>query len=630
MSSRARRFAKSFAKQVAQGRARLCLASALLSVLAVAGCRSVEAIDRAPSWPTPQRGMVVSEHRLATEVGVSILDIGGNAVDAAVATAFALAVVYPSAGNLGGGGFAVYSPHEGEPAALDFRETAPRAADPERYRGPDGAIDPQRARSGAFAVGIPGSPAGLRALFDQHGSQHISWASVVYPAVLLAERGFLVDERLSEELEDHEVRERMQRSPAALATFYPDGQPLVAGTRLIQPELAATLTLIARDGPRGFYTGDSARLLVREVSRLARAAGDSRPWITEQDLAGYEPVWREPLLGWFRGHEIVTMPPPSSGGIILLQALSVLEGLPIEAQREKVLKDQAIRAEDLTQRGHGPALGLDDRILHWWIEVLRWTFAGRAEYMGDPGPDPEDAGRVPVDALLSPAWIATCRVGLGERAQPELLPFLPETPEESSETTHVSVLDEDGNAVSLTTTLNSSFGSGVLVPGGGYLLNNEMDDFALLGRVPNQFGLVGSDANLIRPGRRPLSSMTPTVVRDGGHAVTLVIGSPGGPRIISSVLAVLFRTLLFGQDLESAVAAPRLHQQWRPEYTDFEPGWDPQLLEMLRTRRGHDVRETEREWGSVQAIGLTIGGEPVGVSDPRSGGTAQAQREIDG
>ena len=415
----------------------------------------------------------------------------------------------------------------------------------------------------------------------------------------------------------------MAANPAARAIFQPAGRPLAEGERLVQPDLARLLEALAQGGPRAFYTGAYAELCVREVARLASAVELAEPWITKHDLETYQPVWRQPLRGWFRGHEIIAMPPPSSGGIILLQALAVLEGLPLEAERAAALAERELRGADLSERGYGPAFGIDERLLHWWIEVLRWTFAGRAQYMGDP-----DFVEVPVAELLSPEWIAACRVGIGESAAPGLQPSLPEPQLESAETTHVSVIDADGNAVSLTTTLNSAFGSCAVVPGAGYLLNNEMDDFALAATVPNQFGLVGSGANQIAGGKRPLSSMTPTVVRDGGHAVSLVIGSPGGPRIISSVLGVLLRTLAFGEDLESAVRAPRVHQQWRPEWTEFEPGWDAELLELLRTRRGHDARAVERRWGSVQAIEIPLGGEPVGVSDPRRSGTVQAQREL--
>jgi len=597
-------------------------AIALAACALLPACRAVSAIDTAPKWPTPERGMAVSEHPLATEVGRTILERGGNAADAAVATALALAVVYPQAGNLGGGGFAIWVPHDGEPRALDFREVAPRSGNAERYRSDDGSVDARRSRSGALSIGVPGTPAGLWALYEELGSGRLSFEELALPAMMLAVDGFAVDGHLERALRKQEVRARMQRSSAARHTFYPDGIPLRQGQRLVQPDLGRTLLAFAQSGPRAFYRGDNADRLVREVGRLMREDGITGGWIDADDLEDYEPEWRTPLRGWFRGVEIITMPPPSSGGILLLQVLSVLEGLPIEAERQRVLETAAFQDVDLKDRGHGPALGFDDRILHWWIEALRWAFAGRAEYMGDP-----DFVDVPVRDLLSDVWIATCRVSIEANARPDVRPWLPDLPPESSETTHLSVLDEDGNAVSLTTTLNSSFGSGVVVEGGGYLLNNEMDDFALPGGVANQFGLVGSAANWPAPRKRPLSSMTPTVLRDGGSVVTLVIGSPGGPRIISSVIGVLLRVLLFEESLEDAVSAPRLHQQWKPEHTEFELGWDEALVENLNTRRGHDARIVDKTWGSVQAIQCPMGGEPIGVSDWRRGGLALRQRD---
>lgn len=624
--ARARRPAAARIAPIAAARARRGGRSGslgLLASLALWGCSAVSAIDTAPRWPTPIRGMVVSEHPLATAVGRSVLEDGGNAADAAVATALALAVVYPQAGNLGGGGFAVWVPHDGEPRALDFRETAPRSGRADRYRV-DGRVDAGLSQTGALAVGVPGSPAGLWELHLKLGSGRFDFEDLAAPAIALANDGFAVDVHLESALRSQKVRARMERSPAARRTFYPGGIPLRQGQLLVQPELGRTLRTFAQAGPRAFYRGDNAERLVREVDRLMREDDLGGGWIDAEDLAGYRPVWRTPLRGWFRGREIVTMPPPSSGGILLLQVLSVLEGLPLEAERERVLETASFAGTDLSHRGYGPALGIDDRILHWWIEALRWAFAGRAEYMGDP-----DFVDVPVRELLSPEWIATCRVSIEAEATPDLKPWLPDLPPESTETTHLSVLDEDGNAVSLTTTLNSSFGSGVVVEGGGYLLNNEMDDFALPDGVANQFGLVGSSANWPAPNKRPLSSMTPTVVRDGGSVVTIVIGSPGGPRIISSVIGVLLRILLFEEDLETAVAAPRVHQQWRPPHSEFEAGWDRTLIESLATRRGHEVRIVEKPWASVQVIQCPVGGEPIGVSDSRRGGAALAQRKDD-
>ncbi len=592
----------------------------LLCAAAPLGCRSAPLLEEGPRWPRPVRGAVVSEHRLASEVGARILEEGGNAADAAVATALALAVVYPQAGNLGGGGFAVIVPHDGRPEALDFREVAPATATPERYLDESGSVDPARSRRGPLSVGVPGSPAGLFALWESHGSGLFSFHELIAPAERLAREGFEVDAWLERSLRAKAVRERMAGSAAAQRIFYPDGIPLIRGQRLVQRELADTLGRLAARGPRGFYAGATATLLVQEVEHQLLAAGQEGPWITSEDLAAYRPRWREPLVGWFRGHQIITMPPPSSGGIILLQVLSVLAGFPVEAERHAALDELALAGEASAGEppaGEGPGLGLDDRVLHWWIESLRRSFAGRAEYMGDP-----DRTEVPVDGLLSSEWVARCRMSIGEEAEPQIQAWVPEPPEEGSQTTHVSVIDRSGNAVSLTTTLNSSFGSGILVEGAGFLLNNELDDFALQDRVPNQFGLVGSEANLIEPGKRPLSSMTPTVVREGGHTVSIVLGSPGGPRIITAVIGVVLRTLLFEQPLAEAVAAPRFHQQWKPERTEFEPGWDPALLEALRTRRGHEVLEKEDTWASVQAIRVRPNGEPVGVSDPRRGGAA--------
>jgi gamma-glutamyltranspeptidase/glutathione hydrolase len=320
-------------------------------------------------------------------------------------------------------------------------------------------------------------------------------------------------------------------------------------------------------------------------------------------------VWRAPLRGWFRGHEVITAPPPSSGGLILLQALAILDGLPLEAERREALGRQAVAEDALAD----PA-GLDARAVHWWIEALRRAFAERAEHLGDPDQHP-----VPLELLLSPAWVAQARLSIGERAEPEAV--LPTPLPEGTETTHVSVLDPRGSAVSLTTTLNGAFGSAILVRGAGFLLNNELDDFALPEATPNQFALVGGEANRIAPFKRPLSSLTPTVLVGEGGAVALVLGGPGGPRIATSVLAVCLRLLAYGQSLEQAVAAPRLHQQWSPSATEFEPGWPPALLDELR-RRGHEVREVEARFGGVQAIRVLPGGEVRGVSDPRRAGRA--------
>lgn len=589
-------------------------ARSALALLVLVACRGETDFDAPPPRRLPERGMVVAESALAAEVGAAVLRRGGNAADAGVATALALAVVHPQAGNLGGGGFALWVPAEGEPDALDFRERAPSGAEPSLYVDAEGRPDPTLLQRGPLAVAVPGSPAGLFELHALHGSGRLSFAELVAPAIALARQGIEVDAWLAADLADADLRARLEAHPGAAALFYPDGEPLRVGERLVQPELAVTLERYARSGPSGFYRGQTAGALLAELAELARAAGRESlaGTVTAADLQEYRSTRREALRGWFRGREVITMPPPSSGGVILLQVLAVLDGFPLHAESEA-------RLAELRLEGREPGVadpgGLGERILHWWIEALRRSFRLRATDMGDP-----DVVDVPVDRLLAPRWVARTRMSIGESARLE--PLEPE-PREGENTTHLSVLDADGNALSLTTTLNSTFGSGILVRGAGFLLNNEMDDFALGLDVANQFGLVGSAANQVAPHKRPLSSMTPTVLRDGRHGVSLVLGAPGGPRIITAVIGVTLRTLVFGQDLEEAVAAPRFHQQWSPAWTEFEPGWPEDLLEALR-RRGHDVRAEERRWARVQAIAVDPDGKVTGVSDPRGGGAAVA------
>ncbi len=567
-------------------------------------CATVSPLDEDPRWPTPVRGMVVSEHPLATRAGVAVLEGGGNAADAAVATALTLAVVYPGAGNLGGGGFALWVPHTGDATALDFRECAPAGCRPELYQGASGQVDPARSLWTPLAVGVPGSPRGLWELHRAHGSGQFSFSQLAAPAIGLARRGFLVDAWLARSLTRESMAERLAATAQGQELFYPAGQALREGQLLVQPALARTLEELARGGPEAFYEGQAGASIVATLEGLDEAAGrvPGLGTISAADLAAYRVRWRTPLRGWFRGTEVISMPPPSSGGIVLLQILSILEGFPLDAERDKALAN-----------GEGP---VSERTLHWWIEAMRVAFADRAEHLGDP-----DFWQVPVAELLSPHTTARRRIAIGEVANPQVGPLNLEAPREGTQTTHLSVLDEQGNAVSLTTTLNSTFGSGIYAAQAGILLNNELDDFAVAPDPPNQYGLLGSRANALAPGKRPLSSMTPTVLRRGGHTVTQVLGSPGGPRIISAVAQVILRTLVYGQDLAAAQAAPRIHQQWRPRETLFEAGWDGQLLEALANRRLHAVRGVTSSFGSVQAIVVEPGGEPRGVSDPRRGGT---------
>lgn len=587
-------------------------------LLTLGGCNSLFDSSGESDAPTPEYGVVVSEHRAATEVGVQILERGGNAVDAAVATAFALAVVYPQAGNLGGGGFALYAPRGGTPVAVDFRETTPAAYNPSLYLDSEGRRVRVRSLEGPLAVGTPGSPAGLVHLKRRYGSSKLSLAQLIEPAIALAYGGFPVDDVLAELLAAPETRGKLESSEVARRLFYPRGEPLPRGTILKQPELARTLEKIADSGARGFYRGAIARALTDELEG-AEVYGDEtiRERMTLEDLDQYEVIERPPLRGWFRGMELLTMPPPSSGGVCLLQVLTILEGLPLDAEREAALTAERAQADStesvgIVQNGGG----LSERATHWWIEAMRLSFADRAEHLGDA-----DFVDVPVKELLSREWLARRRISIGESADPDIGPMPPPVPE-GTETTHLSVVDRNGNAISLTTTLNSWFGSGILVAGGGFFLNNELDDFAIQVGSPNQFGLIGSSANAIAPGKRPLSSMTPTIVRDDRRTVLMVLGSPGGPKIITAVVQVLLRTLVLRQTLEDAVAAPRLHQQWAPSRTLFETGWDAGLLSALETNRGHVVEVSDQVFGSVQAISIDKEGGVVGVSDPRRGGVA--------
>ncbi len=577
------------------------LPALLLAPLLAIGCRSGAGgePDRRPSL----RGAVVCEHPLATAVGLGVLEQGGNAADAAIATALALAVVFPEAGNLGGGGFALWVPAAGEALALDFRETAPAAARPEHYLDGEGRVVPARSLEGPLAVGVPGSPLGLWRLYEAAASRRFSFQALAAPAIRLAREGFAVDPWLARALREEGLERRMNGPARAL--FYPGGRPLAEGELLVQPDLARTLERLAeRSGAEGFYRGDVASAIVRTLTaaEVPGAEGSLEGRMTLEDLRRYDTVPRRPLRGWFRGYELFVMPPPSSGGIVVLQALAVLEGLPLDAE-----------VESAGGTGQEPTA----RLLHWWAEALRRAFADRAEHMGDP-----DFHAVPTEALLAPRWIAARRVSIGERADLGVAPYAPDPPAEGRHTTHLSTLDAQGNAVSLTTTLNDGFGSGLLVEGAGFLLNNELDDFAIQAGAPNLYGLVGGRANALEPLKRPLSSMTPTVVRDSRGRVVLVLGSPGGPRIISAVFQTLLRVLLLEQPLERAVAAPRLHQQWRPATTRLEPGLSGQVAEDLR-ERGHDVLLVEDgRFGSVQAISIGPGGEVRAFSDPRRGGAA--------
>lgn len=529
-------------------------------------------------------GMVASQEARATAIGVDVLRAGGNAVDAAVAVGFALAVTLPRAGNLGGGGFMlVHRPDTAVSTAIDYRETAPAAAGRNLFLDDSGDGAKDRARFSHQSAGVPGTVAGLALAQQKYGT--FSLARLIDPAIRLAEDGFILGRGQAEALNAR--TERFRRWPASAGIFVkPDGTPWQAGDRLRQPDLAWSLRQIAKHGPSAFYRGAIA-------ARMAADQSANGGLITRNDLIHYQAIEREPVRGTYRGHTVLAMPPPSSGGVHLVQMLNMLEG------------------NDVAALGHNGAAGL-----HLLTETMKRAFADRAEHLGDP-----DFWPVPVKGLTSKTYAKTLRAGIGERATPaaEIKPGRPAA-YESNQTTHYAVMDRHGNAVANTYTINFSFGSGIVAAGTGILLNNEMDDFAAKPGVPNAYGLVGGDANAIQPGKRPLSSMTPTLVLQDGK-VWLAAGSPGGPRIITTVLQVLVNLIDHRLGLGDAVAAPRVHHQWLPDKLFVEPGLSPDTLALLR-EKGHAVVPT-RAWGSAQTVMRTADGFH-GIADPRRTGALAA------
>jgi gamma-glutamyltranspeptidase/glutathione hydrolase len=527
--------------------------------------------------------MVASQEARATRVGVDVLRGGGNAVDAAVAVGFALAVTLPKAGNLGGGGFMlVHLARSGETVAIDYRETAPAAATRDMFLGPDGTPDPQTSRDTGLSVGVPGTVAGLALALERYGSGRFTLADLVRPAEALARDGIAVEDDLADSLPMSAGR--LGRYPATRAVFFAGERPVERGSRLVQADLAETLAGITREGPAAFYKGETAARLIAAV----RAAGGV---MSEADLAGYRPVLRAPVRGRYRGYDIVSMPPPSSGGVHLVQILNILEGF------------------DLAAAGAGSA-----DAIHLMTEAMRPAYADRAAWLGDP-----DRVKVPVAGLTSKAYAAKLRAAIDPaRARPaEAIAAGDPLPYESDQTTHFSVVDAEGNAVANTYTLNFSYGLGLVAEGTGVLLNNEMDDFAAKAGATNAYGLVGGDANSVAPGARPLSSMTPTMLfRDG--RLELVTGSPGGSRIITTVLQVVLGVVDFGLNLAEAVAAPRVHHQWRPDALLVESGLSPDTLALLRAKGQRVVIGSTS--GSANSILVTPQGLS-GIGDPRQRGT---------
>jgi gamma-glutamyltranspeptidase/glutathione hydrolase len=530
-----------------------------------------------------KNGMVVAQEGAAARVGVDILKHGGNAIDAAVATGFALAVTLPRAGNLGGGGFMLIRlAKDAKTVALDYRETAPAATTPEMFLNPQGLADPYKSRDSGLAVGVPGTVAGLAYAHEHYGSGKFALADLIAPAIALAREGIIVEHDLADSLPR---TTRLRRYASSRAIFLrPDGSGFERGERLVQRDLGETLAAIARDGPSAFYQGSVAENIVKAV----RAEGGR---MTSADLAGYRPVERQALSGTYRGHEILAMPPPSSGGVHLIELLNVLEGF------------------DLAALGAGSADAIQIE-----AEAMKIAFADRAEYLGDPA-----FANVPVSSLISKKYAAELRAGISlDRARPAADVRRAEpAPAEGDQTTHFSVVDKEGNVVANTYTLNFSYGLGLVAEGTGVLLNNELDDFAARPGAPNAFGLVGGAANAPAPGKRPLSSMAPTIVLKDGK-VELVTGSPGGPRIITTVLGMLLGVIDFGMNIAEATDAPRVHHQWLPDELRVERGLSPDTLRLLRAK-GQNVVEANA-MGSTATIAVRDGWI-MGAADTRQRGT---------
>ena len=536
---------------------------------------------------TGRHGMVASQDSQATRIGLNVLERGGNAVDAAVAIGFALAVTVPKAGNIGGGGFMlVHIADSNENAAIDYRETAPAATSADVFLGPDQQADPAKSRDSGLGVGVPGTVAGLSLALDRFGSGKFTLAELVASAVRLARDGVAIRDDLFDSLQ--RGQQRLARWPAAARIFLKsDGAAPALGDKLVQPELAEVLEAIGREGPRAFYVGPVADKIVTSV----RQAGGL---MTRRDLEDYAPIIRDPIYGTYRGYEIVSMPPPSSGGVHLVEMLNILEGYP----------------SGMIGSGSPTAL-------HLQLEAMKLAYADRAQYLGD-----SDSVDVPLKRLISKSYAAELRQKIDmRRATParEIRPDIA-VPAGGGNTTHFSVVDEAGNVVANTYTLNFNFGLGLVAEGTGILLNNELDDFAAKAGAPNAFGLVGGAANAPGPDKRPLSSMSPTIVFKDAKPV-LVTGAPGGSRIITTVLQVIMNTIDGHMSIGDAVSAPRVHHQWSPDEVVVEPNFSPDKARAL-TALGHKVRFGPL-FGSAHSIAIAPEAM-TGAADLRARGAAAA------
>lgn len=525
------------------------------------------------------QGMVASVDVMATQVGVDILKQGGNAVDAAVAVGYALAVTHPQAGNLGGGGFMLLRTKDGATTAIDFREMAPAGATRDMFLDEQGNPDSKKSLTSPLASGTPGTVAGLSLALEKYGSLPLN--SVVRPAIKLAQEGFIVNDALADDLKTY-GSEVLPHHENSKAIFWKDGEPLKKGDKLVQQDLANSLTMIAENGPDAFYKGEIARQIAQQMQQNGGL-------ITTDDLVAYQAVERTPVSGEYRGYQIFSMPPPSSGGIHIVQILNILENF------------------DMNKYGFGSA-----DAIQIMAEAEKYAYADRSEYLGDP-----DFVNVPWQALTSKTYAKSIAGQIDiNKAKPssEIRPGKL-APYESDQTTHFSVVDKDGNAVAVTYTLNTTFGTGIVAGNTGILLNNQMDDFSAKPGVPNVYGLVGGEANAVGPKKRPLSSMSPTIVVKDGKT-WLVTGSPGGSRIITTVLQMVVNTIDFGMNVAEATNAPRFHHQWLPDELRVEKGFSPDTLKLLE-QKGQKVALKEA-MGSTQSIMVGPDGELYGASDPRS------------
>ncbi|MBE9217630.1 gamma-glutamyltransferase [Dolichospermum flos-aquae LEGE 04289] len=561
----------------------------IISFISLAAILTSQAVSATITLPLrSKRGMVVSASSLASEAGLLMLKKGGNAVDAAVATTFAISVVEPFSAGIGGGGFLLFhSQKTGEIKALDFRERAPIKATKNMYLDAKGKVRPGASITGYLAVATPGTVAGMYEVHRRYGK--LPWREVMKPGIALAKNGFIISDRVAwRSSAAYEIRKQaILKNPAAKKIFTRNGEYYQPGEKLIQTDLAKTLEAIS-ENPQSFYTGKIAETIASDMKKNGGL-------ITIEDLKQYQAIWRNPVCGNFRKSKICSMPPPSSGGVNLLQMLNM------------------IGDTDLKSWGwHHPDA------IHLIIEIMKIAYSDRAEYLGDP-----DFVKVPISQLISPAYAQKRRQEINmkmARPSTEIKPGLKTSKfHESTETSHLNVVDADRNAVSLTFTINLGFGAGIVTPGTGIVLNNEMDDFAVAPGVPNAFGLVGKEANSIAPKKTPLSSMTPTIITENNR-LRMAVGAPGGSTIITQVLQIILNVLESKMDVGTAISVPRIHHQWLPDELRVEAwGLDALTAEDLR-RRGHKIRET-RPWGNANAITVTEDDTLEAAADPRGDGS---------